>query len=319
MLLNNRFTHRFLRKFSLPLVYAFNVGAVALFYYFIKESREISLVFLAVVTALMLYARFIETHWLIVKKTTVHNSHITKPLRIALLTDLHVGCSKGVKWIEKVVARTIELKPDLVLIAGDLINNQFPTSDETAFLLPLAKLKQFPAYYVLGNHDYGTGSYRNFFFEDNSEQVMKRMAEIGIPLLRDELIEVSINEQKLSIFGSEDEWSKPINYTPAANAPTDVPLIFVTHNPDAIMGWPSTGRQPDLTLAGHSHGGQIALFRFPLGSASLKLGRGYYHGLREYKGKPIYISVGLGESTLPLRFGARPEISLIELKPKTTA
>lgn len=316
MLLNTRFTHRFLRKYSLPLVYGFNVVAVALFYILIKESREVSLAFLALVTILMLYARFIETHWLTVKHVAIPLPHVTKPLRIALLTDLHVGCSKETNWMEKVVDRVAELNPDLVLIAGDLINNQFPTCDETAFLLPLAKLKQFPIYYVLGNHDYGTGSYRRFFFEDNSEQVMKRMAEMGIPLLRDQLIETTINGQKLSIFGSEDEWSKPINYAPAAKAPADIPLLFATHNPDAIMGWPTIGRQPDLTLAGHSHGGQIALFRFPLGSASLKLGRKYYHGLRDYKGKPIYISVGLGESTLPLRFGARPEISIIELIPK---
>lgn len=315
----HRFLHRFLRRYSLFLLYGFVVLAVWLFYYFVEESHLYSLIFLAVTTVLFIYARFIEPHWLAVRTIAVENKFIQKPLRIALLTDLHVGCGKGFLWMENIIERVLALKPDLVLIAGDLINNQFPSTDETRYLTPLLQLKQFPIYYVLGNHEYGTGNYRRTFFEDNTQPVIKRMADMGIPLLRDELVELTLNGQKITLFGSEDYWSKPINFSVAANASASIPFIFITHNPDAITEWPQTGRQPDLTLAGHAHGGQIAFFRFPLGSAALKLGRKYYHGLKDCNGLPIYISSGLGESTLPLRLGTRPEIAIIELKPKTTA
>lgn len=313
----HRLFHRFLRKYSLFLVYGFVVGAGGLIYFFVDEAHFLSLLFLVLTTVAFVYARFIETHWLRVNTIPFPHELIKHPIRIALLTDLHVGCGKGYLWMENVVERVLALKPDLVLIAGDLVNNQFPLGDETRYLTPLLQLKHLPIYYVLGNHEYGTGNYRRVFFEDNVQPVIQRMADIGIPLLRNELITLKLHDQEIVLFGSDDYWSKPIDYAVATGVAATMPFIFMTHNPDAITEWPATGRQPDLTLAGHAHGGQIAVFRFPLGSATLKLGRKFYQGLRNYKGKPIYISTGLGESTLPLRFGARPEIALIELKPKT--
>lgn len=266
-------------------------------------------------------ARFIEPYVLTIKKQPVEIAGINKPLKIALITDIQVRSFKKQDWVEKIVKRIIKINPDLVLLGGDEIDNEGIYYDESQFLTPLKELVgKYPIYYILGNHEYGIGGKTQFRPDlrtgDQSELVIKRMAEIGIPLLRNQLSCPEINQQKICIFGADDIWKRPINFTDLKKWNQKDPLIFLVHNPDGIIYWPKNIQQPNLVLAGHTHGGQIRLpFIGPLGKAQLDLPKNFYKGLNYYNSTPVYTSVGVGESGGPVRFMDPPEISVIELNP----
>ncbi|MFA6485941.1 MAG: metallophosphoesterase [Candidatus Magasanikbacteria bacterium] len=310
----------------------------------------------------MFDAHFIEP-WTI-KTTTVNlaTSKLSASVKIAFISDFQVGNHKETAWVEKVVERIQQEKPDLILLGGDLIDNEGNTDDESIHLEPLKKLVgEFPIYYILGNHEYGIsnryGEPPIIYTGDRSASLIDRMTQIGITLLRNDLICPEIKGQKICLFGIDDIWHAPNpNYSalaichPRENGDpdtdrldsrlrgndncvsADTPLIFLAHNPDAILSWPKNTRYPDLTLAGHTHGGQVYLpFIGPLGSAGLQLDQKYYRGLNYFtptvilsasEGSstttiPIFTSVGIGESGGAVRFWTLPEIAIITINKKT--
>lgn len=262
---------------------------------------------------------FVEPNSLVVTRQQVSVTGIAAPVKIAFIADLHVGGEKKAAWIEKLVKNIEKISPDLVLLGGDYIVNFGPTEDESQYLEPLRNLVgKYPIFYVLGNHEYGqsfdlkTGIYENF--GDHTREVISRMQDIGIPLLRNDLICPQIKNQKLCIFGVDDVWSRKMNFDNLKLWSGNEPLILLTHNPDAILSYPTNFNKPVLELAAHTHGGQIRLpFIGPLGDADVRLGREYYKGLKTWENIPIFVTVGVAETGGSIRFLNPPEIAVITL------
>ncbi|HLC69793.1 MAG TPA: metallophosphoesterase [Patescibacteria group bacterium] len=277
----------------------------------------ISLFSLSVLTAV--YARFIEPWRLVTTVTTLDIREITD-LKVALITDPQVGNHKKDKWMEQIVKRIDELKPDLVLFGGDMIDNEGTPPDEAKYLGPLQKLVgKYSMYYVLGNHEYGLS--RKTITEEQrrtgnrSAEVIKKMEKIGIPLLKNNLVCPEIKSQKICVFGLDDLWGGQPNFDELEEWDQSLPVLFLVHNPDGILYWPENMKKSDLTLAGHTHGGQVWLpFIGPGGDAEIDLPDNFYRGLNFYQDVPVYTSVGSGESGGPLRFMAVPEVVLLYLK-----
>lgn len=267
-------------------------------------------------------SRFIEIWRIKITNISIINAQITQPIKIAWLTDLQVGNHKRNEWLNKVVLKLEKINPDLILLGGDLIDNEGTLNDETKYLEPLKKLAdRYPMYYVLGNHEYGIGGAARdrpkWQTGDRSDDLIKKMEELNIPLLRNQLICAEIAKQPICIFGVDDFWARPVVFDDLKNWNCSIPLIYIMHNPDAIKFWPEEIKKPDLALAGHTHGGQVWLpvINRPLSSAETELGYNYYRGLKYWQDIPIYISTGLGESGGPIRFFAPPEIAVINLTP----
>jgi len=260
---------------------------------------------------------------LIVNSKEIRLNKITQPLNIALITDVQVGNHKKTQWVEKIVQKINEEKPDLILLGGDLIDNETAFEDESQYLEPLTQLaNNYPIYAIMGNHEYGIGKETrgniNWQTGDRSEELIARLKKINIPLLRNQLVCPQIKSQPICIFGIDDIWGRPINFAELKgyNNPA-APLIFLTHNPDGILYWPKDQPAPDLVLSGHTHGGQVWIPGWgPLGLAGVNLGKKYYRGLNYWNNIPLYTSVGAGESAGPIRFWVTPEIALIKLKPQ---
>ncbi|PIT88438.1 MAG: hypothetical protein COU29_01485 [Candidatus Magasanikbacteria bacterium CG10_big_fil_rev_8_21_14_0_10_36_32] len=267
-------------------------------------------------------SRFFEINHITIKNTEIQTISIQQPIKIAWLTDLQLGNHKKDAWLKKIINKLDNIKPDLILLGGDLIDNEGSYENESQYFEPLKKItNKYPIYYIMGNHEYGVGSASRGHPEwqtgDRSKDLMKKMDEIGIPLLLNQLECLNINNQSLCIFGVDDFWAKPIVFDDLKKWDQITPLIFITHNPDAVQFWPSNTNLPIITLAGHTHGGQVWLpiVKRPLLTAEVDLGFKYYRGLNYWNNIPIYTSTGLGESGGPVRFCALPEISVIELIP----
>ena len=253
--------------------------------------------------------------WLEPASLTVRESEILLPrwphscdgLRIAVLADLHVGSPfNGIENLETVVARTSEAAPDLVLLVGDyviqgVLGGHFVSPEDAAAVL--ARLAPtWGSYAVLGNHDWWLDSVR----------VGAALDAEGIATLEDRSVTLRREGCEFWLAGISDYWEGPHDYESAlASVPRGAPLIAFTHNPDLFVELPPS---IDLTLAGHTHGGQVHLPLLGRPIVPSRYGERYAIGHVVEDGRHLFVSSGIGTSILPVRFRVAPEISIVTLR-----
>jgi len=321
--------------FLLIIVYGYILVAAIMTYIILRDWKNPALffgrnrvlaaifavvLFLGIITAL--YSTLIEPFSLRLNKVEVRSQKIIQPIKIAFVSDIQIGKYKKASWTEKIVAKIESVNPDIVIFGGDQIDNEGTFEDESLYLTPLKKLSgKYPVYYILGNHEYGIGGNVRFspykYTGDRSQLEIDRMKSLNISLLRNQLDCLKIKKQKICLFGIDDIWKNKPNYSQLKNWDKISPLIYITHNPDGILNYPTNLPPPALVLAGHTHGGQIWLpFIGPLGHAQTILDDKYYRGLNYFNNIPIYTSVGAGESGAPLRLFTMPEVAVISVLPQ---
>lgn len=223
-------------------------------------------------------------------------------LKIAQISDLHVGPTIRKEYVEKVVHLTNQENPDLIFITGDLVDaKSFSIHD---LIEPLKNLKaKYGVFYVTGNHEY--------YWE--AESLLKEIKELGIiPLLNENKI-LSINNALVMIAGVTDpmgEKTLPHHKPDTSRArrsdiKTDL-NILLSHRPDACFEAEPLGFH--LQFSGHTHAGQFFPFNMVVG-----LVHRYYQGLNHYKNMWVYVNPGTGYWGPANRFAVPSEISLITL------
>jgi len=229
------------------------------------------------------------------------------PLKILLLSDTHVaGPDMPPERLARIVGELNRLKPDLVLIAGDLVSEKrTATHIYTAaeVVAPLGKLKA-PLGVVVspGNHDH--------WFEPDA--LRGALEKQGLRVLQNEAVKLG----PLIVGGVDDDYSGHDD-VPKTLAAMDalgpgVPLIL-SHSPDIV---PDVKRPVAGVFAGHTHCGQI---RFPwIGALTYvsRYGDRFACGAIEDGDQRVFVGAGLGTSILPLRFNTPPDVWLVTLGPK---
>lgn len=248
-------------------------------------------------------------------------------LKILLISDIHSGPYMGEEQMKEYVDVLNSYNADLILIPGDLTNSQ---RDEVyPFTKAFRNLKaKYGVYATLGNHDY---------FHD-AEYVAKAVInETPIKLMRNENKILEINNQKLLLMGMDDTRTSGAKYDPIVykyfdKTVTDakenlrrnnlafdsVPKILVYHKPYFFNDF--SKEKIDLTVSGHTHGGQIVFAKF--GGLNLSMATfvsDYLDGLYKNGNSSMYVSRGIGTVFLPLRLNCRPEITILTLKQKSPA
>ena len=217
---------------------------------------------------------------------------------IVQLSDIHVGRTIRRDFIEYLVVQTNALKPDLVVITGDLVD--LPVARIEYDLHPLKDL-QAPSFFILGNHEYFHGPGEALAF----------VRELGITPLLNESVIIGKGGSRFNLVGLNDLAGARSGLFPpdvaAAWAEVDetLPCIVLAHQPRMIneLG----DRRCDLMLSGHTHGGQI----FPFG-LMVMAAQPYLAGLHTHTSdRQIYVSRGAGYWGPPLRVLAPNEISHI--------
>ena len=239
---------------------------------------------------------------------------------IAQISDLHVGTyGSDTVFLHNLVERINELKPDLIVFTGDIVNRK---SDELKpFVSTLAGLKApYGVYSILGNHDYG-----DYVDWDNPSQKTQNLAQLkdlqrkmGWRLLNNEYAPIVSGTDTLMLVGVENVGDPPFHtYGDLAKAyptPADsLTKILLTHNPahwhNDISG--HKGMEFDLTLAGHTHAMQCELFSLSPAAMRYDEWGGIYD---DGDGRRLYVNIGTGTVGIPARIGATPEITLITLR-----
>ncbi|MFV0340694.1 MAG: metallophosphoesterase [Parachlamydiaceae bacterium] len=292
-------------------------------------------------TIIGVWPRFIEPELLTVTKLKAALPGLKKPLKILQLSDLHFGPFASDRLVRKILQKTDELQPDLIVLTGDFLcyGKMHDRSKIASFLKALRA--SLGVYAILGNHDYLGGvtvdPEGNYAVSTPSSTVLKGISLLFkkvrltgwvsptaakaqphpelLELLKESGVELLVNrtisvEGLINLSGIAEYMTGQIDLdkTYKEYDPT-LPGVMLAHNPDAIsniLQGPST-----LILSGHTHGGQINLPLFR-GRFTLMEYPRYFSGLIREKGKTIYISRGLG-SVMPFRFCAPPEIVLVEL------
>jgi len=247
----------------------------------------------------------IETRWIKTKKIEINSVDIPKSFigkRIVFISDIHHGPFLSIERVSKLVKRINKLQPDLILMGGDYVHRESkyikPVFDE------LKKLKsKYGIYAVLGNHDH---------WED-AELTRKLMLKNEIKICDNKSYWIKIANDSIKIGGVGDLWEdkQVLDNTISDLRKTDF-SILISHNPEYLENIQTD--LIDLTLFGHTHGGQMTFFGLWAPILPSEYGQKYRYGLKKNDKMQSYISSGIGTITPPLRFFCRPEIVLMELK-----
>ncbi len=247
---------------------------------------------LIIIAVLVSIYAIINATRLEVKEINVHLNGLKDNVRAVQLSDVHIGPIRNVGFINRIVDKTNELKPDIIFITGDLFDGTSKLHKGISNALNNFKA---PILFVTGNHD---------TYQDLNE-ISKILAETRVKTLTKELFHF----KDLQIIGIDYSLEKRYIEKVLKNIEYDrnKPLILINHLPREFEAAQKAGIQ--LQLSGHTHNGQF----FPI-NYIVKMIFPYIKGLYEYHGAKLYVSQGTGTWGPPMRLGSRCEITLIKLK-----
>lgn len=218
--------------------------------------------------------------------------------RIVHLSDIHHSPFTNLDHIARAVAVASKLQPDLVALTGDYVSHEAKYIDPAAKVLGEVRSKH-GVYACLGNHDHWT----------DAETVTRSLDKAGIRVLVNEGLRFESDDASFWLAGVDDHMVGKTDLPSALKGsfPDEFKLLLA-HNP--IIFRRAARRRVDLTLSGHTHGGQVRV----RDNDQRLIRRRRTAGLHQLKDSQIYITRGIGTVVLPIRFQCPPEVSVLELR-----
>jgi predicted MPP superfamily phosphohydrolase len=268
------------------------------------------------------YVTQVEPNWIEVTRVDVALSGLPGALdgfTIAQLSDFHLGPHVSTEDVRRSVEIANDLGADLILLTGDFVYGSAGYSADCAHELASLQARH-GVYAVLGNHDIWT----------QADQVAANLAGAGIVVLRNERQTLKVENNRLWLLGVEDTghtagffggfwgdframWQETGDALAALleGIPANEVRLLLVHNPDFTEMLPQ-GRI-DLTLCGHTHGGQVRLPFIGAPAVPSCFGQKYARGLVQGPSTLVYVNRGIGLIDPPLRFNCRPEVTVLQL------
>lgn len=222
--------------------------------------------------------------------------------RVAQISDLHCGPFASGARVAGWVAAVNRLDTDLIAVTGDLIASGSTFVPVVAGALGALRARD-GVFASMGNHDYFT----------DGESLVLALERAGLTVLRNRGVDVSRRDSVLHIAGVDDTWTKRADVERAlADRPPGAPVVLLAHDPALFPEAVAHG--VDLTLSGHTHGGQLGL---PLFARKINLARlmtRFTSGFYRLGTATLYVNRGLGTTGPPVRLGVPPEIAVFTLR-----
>ncbi|TGE38245.1 metallophosphoesterase [Desulfosporosinus fructosivorans] len=226
-----------------------------------------------------------------------------KQLHVVMVSDIHLGTIVHNGNLTKMVNMVNELKPDLILFAGDVFDENIESSNKQQVSDNFRKLSApYGVFAVLGNHEYIGG---------NAEEAVTYLGEAGVKVLRDSLQEIA---GSFYIMGRDDRAGERYNGVQRQDLKTlmqgvdpALPIILMDHQPSQLEE--PAGQGVDLQVSGHTHAGQL----FPIRYITNRIFEKDW-GLLRKENFQIIVSSGYGTWGPPIRLGNTPEVVDIMIK-----
>lgn len=278
--------------------------------------------------ALLIIWSFIEPRILNVENETAEIPNLPASWsgkQIAQLTDFQIGLwGDNPGTARRGVAKIIEAKPAIALISGDFLyhpgENITPEINTAVDIVRPLVEAGIPTYAVLGNHDYGMSSKKARPKIEEAAQLESALESAGIEVLENEAVPLSFpgSDESLYLVGVGSLWANRDNVDKALSAvPDDGARIVMMHNPDSFETVPANSAP--LTVAGHTHGGQVRVPGLPQWSwlRFTQKDKVYADGWARGYGEPgnrLYVNPGIGMSIAPIRLFCPPELTFFTLE-----
>jgi predicted MPP superfamily phosphohydrolase len=225
-------------------------------------------------------------------------------LRIVTFSDGHLSATYGGRRFERLVEIVNEQRPDVVAIVGDLVDGD--VDELAADAAPLADLvSEQGVFFVTGNHEY---------FVDTTGW-LRHLPTLGVEVLRNERVPIRRGAASFDLAGIDDRTAADsglaghgADLDAALDGRDDaVPVVLMAHQPVQVEQARAAG--VDLQLSGHTHGGQLWPFDYVV-----RLDQPSVEGLSRHGDTQLYVTSGAGYWGPPMRIGARPEVTVVELR-----
>lgn len=244
-------------------------------------------------------------HRVRVVRRDVHISSLPEEFdgyRIVQISDLHCGPFASGRRVSGWVRRVNALEADAVAVTGDLI------ASGTAFVSVVANAlgaltARDGVYAAMGNHDY---------FGDG-EHMARALGDAGLSVLRNEGVEVERGGARIYVAGVDDTWTGRDDVDKAlARRPEGMPTVLLAHDP--VLFQEAAARGVDLTLSGHTHGGQLGVPFFARRWNLARVITRFTTDLYREGRSALYVNRGLGTTGVPIRMLVDPEIAVLTLR-----
>lgn len=278
-----------------------------------KKGKLLKLIKICVIIFIFLLTcfvySFIEPYLIEEKTTIISDSDVPQNFagkRIVFISDIHHGQYFKKERVAGLVEKINELNPDIIVLGGDYVSGN-PEYIEPCFE-ELSKLNaKMGVFGVTGNHDEWT----------DYNLTVKCMENAGITVLSDRAEWLEIGKDRIKIAGVDWRTDRQFNSEPDLDplindAEENDFVILVSHTPDFAEKL-STGKV-DLVLSGHTHGGQITFFGLWAPYVPSCYGQKYRTGIINTDKATVLVSNGIGNTFLPIRFFARPQINIVFLE-----
>ncbi|HYH24425.1 MAG TPA: metallophosphoesterase [Blastococcus sp.] len=225
-------------------------------------------------------------------------------LRIVTFSDGHLSSTYGGRRFERLVEMVNEQRPDVVAIVGDLVDDDVEALRED--VAPLRDLvSEQGVFFVTGNHEYFT----------DTTGWLRHLPTLGVEVLRNERVPIRRGGASFDLAGIDDR-TAAASGLPGHGADLGAaldgrdegtPVVLLAHQPFMVGQAAQAG--VDLQLSGHTHGGQLWPFDY-----AIRLDQPAVEGLSRHGDTQLYVTSGAGFWGPPMRIGARPEITVVELR-----
>lgn len=227
------------------------------------------------------------------------NKKLDQPLRIGMASDMHIGKLFGAKRLDDLAAIMNREKVDIILIPGDVMDDNVDAYRAENMQPSLQKLRApLGVYATLGNHD----------LFGHQRDISDELTQAGIRVLANESLVV---DNRLLVVGRNDDTDKnrPSTAKLLENQNTELPVLLMDHRPTGIE---EHAKLPvDVQVSGHVHNGQVA----PANLIVRLLNRVHY-GYEQINNGHFFVTSGYGFWGVPLRLGSQSEVWIIEVKGK---